>query len=80
MDYRENLDLKSIEDINAQVRALIPVVICSLLGPKDRASVTLALGFQLCEDSDTHIKMTAKLTPRMAAHSKAILLRMANTP
>jgi len=73
MFERENIDLKSLEELNTKVREMIPLVVRSLETTKDRASVSLSLTFQLCEDSDTHIKMVSKLTPKMATHSKALL-------
>lgn len=70
---REMLNLKSMEDLNLQVEKLIPAVVNSLRDDSQSASITVTLTFKLCEDSDTHIKMTSKVKPSFASESKVLL-------
>ena len=70
---REMLNLKNMEELNSQVEKLIPAVVNSLKDDSQSASITVTLTFKLCEDSDTHIKMTSKVKPSFASESKALL-------
>lgn len=75
MNEMINLSLKNMDDLDGQFRKLLPAVVNSIKDEKQTASITITLGFTLCEDSDSLINMSTKIKPTFAVEKKAVLCR-----
>lgn len=70
---RETLNLKNLETLNQEFEATVAALLRSLNSPDDKASITLRMSFQLCKDSDTHMKVVYKLAPTFPSKGREIL-------
>lgn len=71
----EVLNLKSLEALNREVERLIPVVVKSLEDPTQKAKLTIILGFEMMDDSETALRVTTSVKPSFPSKARALIAR-----